>query len=150
MSENYSDKIYFKTHKAVFVMDKLADSSLLYKKGITLSQFLILMVIIQNPNLKQIDVANFLEQTQSAVSRQIEILKLQKLIEVVKNSENKRENFLRPTLIGEKKFQEACEVLDKDFDDLFSVLNSNEKISLEKSLDKILFSVCSKNRNKNF
>lgn len=150
MSENFSDAIYFKIHKAVFVMDKLADSSLLYKKGITLSQFLILSVITDKPNIKQIEIANFLEQTQSAVSRQIDILSEKGFIKIVKNPENRRENFLRTTLSGEKKFNESLEILNNTFDNLFQNLEENEKEKFNKSLDKILFSACDKNKNQNF
>lgn len=146
MSKNFSDAIAYKIHKAVFVMDKVADSTLQQKLNLTLSQFFILMAVNQNPNITQIQVADFLEQTQAAVSRQIDVLKNKKLIEITKNEENRRENLLSPTSIGRKKFMEANELLHKTFDDLYKVMSDGEKNQLEKSLDKLLFTVCGKRR----
>lgn len=146
MSKGFSDTIAYKIHKVVFVMDKVADSSLQQKLNLTLSQFLILMAISQNPNITQIQVANFLEQTQAAVSRQIDVLKNKKLIEITKNEDNRRENLLFPTSLGRKVFTQANDVLHKTFDDLYKVMNDREKNQLEKSLDKLLFTVCGKRR----
>lgn len=127
-------------------MDKAADSSLQERLNLTLSQFLILMAVNQNPNITQVQVAGFLEQTQAAVSRQIDVLKNKKLIEITKNENNKRENLLFPTLHGRKVFTKANDVLHETFDDLYKIMNDREKNQLEKSLDKLLFSVCGKRK----
>ena len=127
-------------------MDKVADSALQNKLDLTLSQFLILMAVNQNPNIAQIQVADFLEQTQAAVSRQIDVLKNKKLIETTKNEDNRRENLLSPTSIGRKIFTQSSDVLQKTFDDLYKVMNDREKNQLEKSLDKLLFTVCGKRK----
>jgi DNA-binding MarR family transcriptional regulator len=149
MSENFSKAIAYKIHKAVFVMDKLADSTLQSKVDLTLSQFLLLMTIIENPNLKQIEVANFLELTQAAVSRQIEVLRNKKLIIVEINQENRRENFLNPTPLGNKIFTQSSEILHEKFENLYKVITEKDKENLEKSLDKLLFSFCGKRRSIN-
>lgn len=149
MSRNFNDAIAYKIHKAAFVMDKVADSALQQRLNLTLSQFLILMTVNQNPNITQIQVADFLEQTQAAVSRQIDILKNKKLIEITKNEENRRENLLFPTSFGRKVFIQANDLLHKTFDDLYNVMNDREKNQLEKSLDKLLFTVCGKRKINN-
>lgn len=147
MSENFSQAIAYKIHKAVFVMDKAADSTLQDKLGLTLSQFLILMVVDQNPNVKQIEIADFLEITQAAVSRQIDVLKNKKLIIISQNRENRRENLLSPTTKGKEIFNQANLILHETFENLYKVMNEKEKVNLEKSLDKLLFSVCGKRKN---
>lgn len=149
MSKNFSDAIAYKIHKAVFVMDKVADSTLQNKLDITLSQFLILMAIEHHTNVSQIEIANFLELTQAAVSRQIEVLRNKKLITISQNEENRRENILHPTSLGQKLFREAGKILDETFENLYKVMNNSEKEQLEKSLDKLLFSVCGKKRSIN-
>ncbi len=148
MSENFSEKVAYKIHKAVFVMDKIADSTLQDNINLTLSQFLILMNIVQNQGLTQIEIANFLEITQSAVSRQIDVLKNKNLILIKQNEENKREHLLFPTSLGKQVFTKSNNILHKTFDDLLKVMDDREKENLEKSLDKLLFSVCGK-RNPN-
>lgn len=146
MSDDFSEAIAYKIHKAVFVMDKVADSTLHQKLDLTLSQFFILMSVNKNPNITQIQVADFLEQTQAAVSRQIDVLKNKKLIEITRNEDNRRENLLSPTSLGQKVFTEASDVLHKTFDDLYKIMSEKEKDHLEKSLDKLLFTVCGKRR----
>lgn len=147
VSENFSQDIAYKIHKAVFVTDKLADSTLKSKLDLTLSQFLILMVVIQNPNVKQIDIADFLELTQAAVSRQIDVLKNKKFITISQNEDNRRENLVFPTAQGKKIFTQANEILHETFENLYKVMNEKEKANLEKSLDKLLFSVCGKRKS---
>lgn len=146
MCADFSDAIAYKIHKAVFVMDKVADSTLRQKLNLTLSQFLILMTVNKNPNITQIQVADFLEQTQAAASRQIDVLKNKKLIEIMKNQDNRRENLLSSTPLGQKVFTEANEILHKTFDDLYKIMSEKEKDHLEKSLDKLLFTICGKRK----
>ena len=147
MSNNFSDAIAYKIHKAVFVMDKVADFSLQNKLDLTLSQFFILMAVDRNPNVTQIEIAKFLELTQAAVSRQIEVLRNKKLISITQNERNRRENILHPTPLGQKLFKQASKILDETFGNLYEIMNEKEKENLEKSLDKLLFSVCGKKRN---
>ncbi len=144
MSENFSDKIAYKIHKAVFVMDKLADSSLSYQTGLTLSQYMILMNIVQNPGSNQLQIAEFHELTQAAVSRHIEILRVKDLIQIKKNEANRRENLLYPTLLGRDVYKEASQILEEEFGNLYGCMNQEEKDELEKSLDKLLHSICGK------
>lgn len=146
MCADFSDAIAYKVHKAVFVMDKVADSALRQKLNLTLSQFLILMTVNKSPNITQIQVADFLEQTQAAASRQIDVLKNKKLIEIMKNQDNRRENLLSSTPLGQKVFTEANEILHKTFDDLYKIMSEKEKDHLEKSLDKLLFTICGKRK----
>ena len=147
MSQNFSEAIAYKIHKAVFVMDKIADSALQNNCDLTLSQFLSLMVIIQNPNIKQIDIADFLEITEAAVSRQIDVLKNKKLITISQNEDNRRENLLFPTAQGKQIFTKSNEILHKTFNSLYQILTDKEKEQLEKILDKLLFSVCRKKKD---
>lgn len=130
-------------------MDKAADSTLQDKLDLTLSQFLILMVVNQNPNVKQIEIADFLEITQAAVSRQIDVLKNKKMITISQNEKNRRENLLSPTIKGREIFTKANAILYETFENLYKIMNEKEKINLEKSLDKLLFSVCGKRKNWN-
>lgn len=149
MNKNFSQAIAYKIHKAVFIMDKLADSTLQNKLDLTFSQFLVLMSVVQNPKIKQIDIADFLELTQAAVSRQIEVLKNKGLITISQNEENRRENLLSPTVKGKEIFIKANAILHETFDDLYKVMNEKEKENLEKSLNKLLFSVCGKSKSWN-
>lgn len=147
MSKNFSEAIAYKIHKAVFVIDKTADSTLQTKVNLTLSQFMILMNVVQKPGLTQIEISNSLEVTQAAVSRQIDVLKNKNLITIKKNENNHREHLLFPTGYGNEVFTRSNQILHEAFDELYAVMDEREKENLEKSLDKLLSSVCGKRKS---
>src|SRR5689334_18852968 len=123
MSNNFSQDVGYKIHKAVFVMDKIADSTLSEHSDITLSQFLLLMAIVNNPNQCQSRIADFLEQSEAAVSRQIDVLKNKKLIATKPNEGNRRENVLYPTPQGRDAFTKANQILDRKFSEVYKVMD---------------------------
>lgn len=147
MSKNFSEAIAYKIHKAVFVIDKTADSTLRAKVDLTLSQFLILMNIVQKPGINQLEIADFLEVTQAAVSRQIDVLTNKNFVAMKKNENNRREHLLFPTTLGNQIFTKSEQILHEAFDELYAVMDEKEKESLEKSLDKLLSSVCGKRKS---
>lgn len=147
MSKNFSEEIAYKIHKAVFVIDKTADSTLQAKVDLTLSQFMILMNIVQKPGINQLEIAGSLEVTQAAVSRQIDVLMNKNLISMKKNENNRREHLLFPTNYGNQIFTRSEQILHEAFGELYSVMNEKEKENLEKSLDKLLSSVCGKRKS---
>jgi len=124
-------------------MDKIADRVLQINSDITLSQFLILTAVKHKAGISQERIAKFLELTQAAVSRQIEVLRKKKLILREENPQNRREHILSITKNGESKLKKSSKIIMSKFNYLYKVLNRDEKIAFNKSLDKI-FEVLSK------
>ena len=80
-SPHFSKGIVFKIHKVVFLLNKKTNKVLNDNLDITLSQFFILMAVDKNPNKAQRRIAQMLKHSPAAVSRQIENLTKEGLIE---------------------------------------------------------------------
>ncbi len=140
---DHSKSIAFTIHQVVFLLDKLADKTLQQKLNLTHSQFLILMALNYNPDVSQAKIAQYLELTEAAVSRQIEILIEKKMIAGQENKNNRRENILSLTKSGQDKLHEAFHVLDNKYQEIFKVIGKSDSKTFSQSLDKLLNALCS-------
>jgi MarR family transcriptional regulator for hemolysin len=91
-------------HKCVYAIDRSADRLLTEKEGGTFSQFLILMAIAQCSGLSQQKIAEFLDLTPAAVSRQVDALVKADLIVRAEDPLNRRSHVVSLTPAGEKRF----------------------------------------------
>lgn len=143
---NHTKSLVFMFHKVVFLMDKLTDQTLKNTLNLTHSQFLILMALNHYPNVSQSKIAEFLELTQAAVSRQIDILKYKNMIFQKEKDTNRREHIVSLTNTGKKELEKAFHILDSKFQNKFQILNSNEKKSLTESLQKLFDTLSSRKK----
>lgn len=102
-------------HKGVFLIDRRADRLLADSMGGTFSQFLILMAIAQCPGLSQQKIAEFLDLTPAAVSRQIDTLGKAKLIKSEDDPQSRRSHIVSLTSAGEKRFKMMKSTLIESF-----------------------------------
>ena len=70
-----SNNTGFVLQRLAFLLSKQSDQVLQEQLGIGFSQFKILMVLGWNPSVRQRHIAEKLEQTEAAVSRQLKLLK---------------------------------------------------------------------------
>ncbi|MEO6509052.1 MAG: MarR family transcriptional regulator [Patescibacteria group bacterium] len=133
--------ISYNLHKVVFMLDKIADKALSDHLAMTFSQLKILMAI-KNECVSQKDIAEYWDITEAAISRQVEILVGSGLISREENSKNRRQNILKMTKEGEIKLEEAFNVLDSHYDEIFKELDENEKKILVEGLHKLLKVLC--------
>lgn len=137
-----SRDIIYSAHKAVFVMDKIANRTLQDNFNLTYSQFLVLVAINRNPDVSQRDIADFLDMTEAAVSRQIDIIVDKKYAQRYENKKNRREYILSLTESGKNNLQKAFKILDDKFEDVFKVIDEDEKKILASAFGKLLKVVC--------
>lgn len=119
-------------------MDKRVDHALQEEVDLTLSQFLILMGLECQGHCAQQRIAEFLDVTQAAVSRQVELLREKKLIERLENPENRREHILELTAVGKEKLAHATTVIAQQSEKLLAVINAEERELLQSALKKLL------------
>jgi DNA-binding MarR family transcriptional regulator len=143
-----SKEITYKIHKAVFLLDKMSDQILQDRLNLGFSQFLVLMALAGQPKAPQKFVAAQLDQTQAAVSRQVDILVDLKLVSRMQNPENRREHILALTKSGLKAYRDGLSAIDERFDKLFSIWQKSEKANLIQALDKLVFEIRSKGADK--
>ena len=139
-----SKEITYQIHKAVFLLDKMSDQILQDQLGLGFSQFLVMMALAKQPKSPQKSVAASLDQTQAAVSRQIEILVRMKLVSRDRNPDTKREYVLSLTQLGQRRYREGLDQIDLRFDKLFQIWSKNEKSNLINALDKLVFEIRTK------
>lgn len=132
-----NDTLVYKLHKAVFLINKITDQSLQNSLSLGLPQFLILMAVNRHPGTMQMNVAKYLDLTEAAVSKQMNLMLSKGLIERCENPKNRREHVLHITLTGKKILAAATDLLDKKMLEIFDTMNQKEKDSLIHSLDKM-------------
>lgn len=144
-TDNHFKSLAFTIHQVVFLLDKLADKVLQDKLELTHSQFLILTALENNQSCSQTKIAQFLELTEPAVSRQTELLLKKKLIIKNENKNNRREYILTLSAPGKKKLHEALHLLDKIYDQIFQVMDNQNKKIFAHNLAQLLDTLCSNN-----
>lgn len=138
----HSRDIVYSAHKAVFVIDKIADKILQDNLNLTYSQFRILAAIRKNPDVSQKNIADFLDMTESAVSRQMEFVVDREFVKKTENKKNRRQHVLALTTSGKDQLQKAFKTLDAKFEEVFDVINQDEREVLASAFAKLLKVVC--------
>ncbi len=134
----YHKEITFKLHKLNFLLNRLADQALTSKTDLTLSQFFMLKAIEQAPQSSQCTVARFLDLTEAAISRQVDLLIDKKLLERTPNPASRREHLLGIAKPGQKELARAKKVLTQAFSEFYGALDAKELEAFDWSLDKFI------------
>jgi DNA-binding MarR family transcriptional regulator len=143
--KSQSREIAYKIHKAVFLLDKISDQELQRRLKLGLSQFLVMGVLADQPKAPQKFVAEALDQTQAAISRQIDILVDLGYVQREKNKDSRREYVLSLSNRGMKKYQSGLDALDAHFDNLFDIWNSKQKQAIDGMLEKLVREIHKRN-----
>lgn len=136
-----SQDITYNLHKTVFLLDKLTDTVLQEELAITFSQFKIIMAI-DHSTVSQREIASYWDMTEAAVSRQVDLLVQKKLATRKENPENRREHVLELTKEGKKLYEKGLDVIRKNHNEIFAVLDEREKKVLSEGLHKLLKAMC--------
>jgi len=132
-------------HRLSTVLGRVADSTLQECCGFGVSQFKILWMLHKHQEgVLQTTIANWLSQTEAAVSRQIGLLSEQGLIKKQVDPNNRRNHIIMLSPKGMKFAENAMEVLLKEYRPFFDVLSLSEQSELNKMLEKIFFAVIKK------
>jgi DNA-binding MarR family transcriptional regulator len=123
----------------VFLLDKIADQILQKRMNLGFSQFLVMMTLADQPHAPQKFIAAALDQTQAAVSRQIELLVRKGLVVRARKLDNKREYILSLTKLGEKTYNICSLEVNAKFEKLFQIWSKHEKNIVLGALDKLIF-----------
>jgi DNA-binding MarR family transcriptional regulator len=124
------------------VMGRQSDELLQDQIGIGLSQFKILMVLEWNPRVQQKAIADALGQTESAVSRQLKLLKSMKLLETKPDPGNRRRHVTTLTPRGMQVTEAATAVMRRSLGPEFADLGDDQLIHLVNGLQRLHRIVC--------
>ncbi|HET7060035.1 MAG TPA: MarR family winged helix-turn-helix transcriptional regulator [Candidatus Saccharimonadales bacterium] len=124
------------------VMGRQTDQVLQEQLGIGLSQFKILMVLEWNPRVQQKAIADALGQTESSISRQLNLLKDKKLLVTKPDPQNRRRHITTPTPRGMRVTEAANAIMRRSLGSEFASLGDDRLIRLATGLQQLHRIVC--------
>lgn len=134
----YSASLATNIHRLSTVLNKHADKALQEACGIGTSQFKILWVLYTHQDgVLQTNIADWLGQTEAAVSRQINLIANEGLIRKKIDKHNRRNHVILLTKSGKNYAQHAMEVITQEYRPYFSVLTVDEQRVLNDMLEKV-------------
>jgi len=128
-------------HKTSTVLGRIADATLQESYGQGISQFKIVWMLSKHPEgVLQTTIANWLNQTEAAVSRQVAILKREGLISKRVDPNNRRNHMIALTSNGKAFAEDAMQALVKAYKPCFKALSQTEQTTLNALLEKLFSS----------
>lgn len=135
-------------HRLSMVLGKIADTTLQDCCSFGMSQFKILwMLKTHHDGVLQTTIAQWLNLTEAAVSRQIGLLDSDGLIVKQVDPENRRNHIIMLSEEGKTLAENAMEALINEYSPHFNVLTAQEQAALNVMLEKIFYSVITKQHN---
>lgn len=122
-----TDDFGYLLHRASASLSKQSDAALQDQLGIGFSQVRILMALNNQPNIKQKQIANMLNQTEASISRQIKIMFEEGLLASALITEDRRQHITSLTPRGIRIHNEAAKVLQKCYLIALEPLNVREQ-----------------------
>lgn len=113
-----------------FVLQQQAEEALVNEAGVGLSAARIMGVLKNNSPASQRLVAVELRQTEANVSRQLQAMKKQGLVNITKNKKDSRQRDVALTAKGSRKYQDAFKVLKKQQSRFVRILNDSDSDAL--------------------
>jgi len=124
---------YLLTHTATILL-RQSDQVLQERLGVGMSQFKILMMVQNTPNVQQRKLAECLGQTEASISRQIKLLSEKGLLAIRINPKSRREHITVPTAKGIKMTNAAMDVLEQYHATMFDLITEKQRQQLMETL----------------
>jgi DNA-binding MarR family transcriptional regulator len=124
------------------VMYRQSDQALQERLGIGMSQFKLLVILRQQPNIQQRTLADQLGQTEASISRQVKLLRGKGMLVIQVNPKNRREHITTLTAKGIKLEEAAREVLKEYYDPVLGHLSSRQQQQLQETFIAIHELIC--------
>lgn len=148
--ENFSNSFMYSIHQMHFLVQKHLEQTLSTNKSISFSQFLILVGCLcqkesGSPGVTQLSIAEKLSITEATVSRHISTLVDLGYLLRSGNKTNRRKHDISLTKEGEKVFKKTKQIINKELDDIFTVIEEKDRKKIMQSFEKILVTLHTKN-----
>lgn len=121
-----------------FVLQQSAEERLTKEAGVGLSATRIMSVLKNNSPVSQRLIALELRQTEANISRQLQSMKRQGLVSIVRNKKDSRQRDVSLTAKGARHYQAASKVLNKQQRQMVKLLNETESDTLALMVQKLV------------
>jgi DNA-binding MarR family transcriptional regulator len=120
-----------------YILQHSAEGMLESEAGVGLSAARIMSVLDKSSPTAQRTVAMELRQTEANVSRQLQSMKKQGLVNISRNKKDSRQRDVTLTAKGSKKYQDASKILKKQQKQFLRIINAGESAALEAAAKKL-------------
>lgn len=135
---DWSKSFMYQIHQTYFFAEKRLEHRLLAEKGISFSQFLILLGLRCNESASQTEIAQFLYLTEATVSRHITALEKGRYLTRKEDQNNRRKHVLGLTAKGQKAFTDAHKVIEDELKDIFGPIPKKDRTLIEDAFAHVL------------
>ena len=136
METNFNQTYLYKLHTMTNLMDRLFDQCLRRYADISLSQFTLLLSVADHGVVGGRTIAEFLELTPSAISRQVDLAYDNGWLNVVTNPKDRRGHKLSITQSGASKVADGLVALEQNVLGIFD--KSDCSMSLMHHIDGLI------------
>ena len=125
-------------HQLTFVLQQLTNELLESEVKVGLSQVRIMSALDTSMAYSQHGVAIKLRQTEANISRQLQTMKRQGLVNIKRNPKDKRQREVILSAKGKRTYDTALRLLNAQQKDLLRLLNSEEIKAFNHAVDNLL------------
>ncbi|HZP55832.1 MAG TPA: MarR family winged helix-turn-helix transcriptional regulator [Candidatus Saccharimonadales bacterium] len=125
-------------HQLMFVLQQLTNELLESEVKIGLSQVRIMSALHTSIAYSQHGVAIKLRQTEANISRQLQSMKRQGLVDIKRNPKDKRQREVILTSKGKNTYDKSLQLLNIQQKDLLRLLSSEETKAFNHAIDNLL------------
>lgn len=134
-------------HRLSHSLSRQSDVLLQEKFALGTTQFKIVWVLKKNPGgVPQKNIATWLQQTEAAVSRQMQSMQEDDLISSQVDSANRRQNVVLLTEKGNTFASQAIKYMELQQGEVFKVLSEKEQAQFCTMLQKVFDAFCKNNK----
>jgi len=134
---SFADNLVYQMQHTALLLTRFSDLVLHERLNIGFTQYRILIVLQYAPNIQQRSIAESLDQSEAAISRQVKLMCQQGLLTVESRRENKREHITKLTKKGERLANEASMVLNSIYTPIFQRYSEKQLMLLRETLGDI-------------
>lgn len=124
------------------VLHRQSDQVLQERLGIGLSQYKILVMLLEQPGVEQRRLADSLGQTEASISRQVKLLQDKGMVTTHIDPEERRKHLATPTVKGVKLAEAAGDVLTQFQAPVLAGLNEKQQRLLLQMLHTVHEQTC--------
>lgn len=122
-------------HQLSCMIDQQSETMLQQKFRIGFSQFKILSALLWRDNVRQREIADFLDQTEASISRQIGLMQDAGLVSSRRDAQNRRQRITSLTGKGAQVAKQAVAALEAHHAPMFQRLTLDQQAELQKTLE---------------
>lgn len=139
---NHSDTLTYTLLHVATTLEHYLDQTLQEQLGIGLAQYRILLAFEKTSPLSQRDIADFLNQTEAGISRQVKLLVEKGIVTTKVSARNRRQHLCFITPKGVRLFAAAQELVHKTIDARFAKITERQQKQLFEVLEHIHTDIC--------